>query len=195
MTASMFHEWDGTGINAQPKNKNLKVDWNLNVSVGGGGVVMMSSSVIYNQFADLTPYDTLVLRGTGGNLRIIANRLIDHGSYKQIVLNFDSSDPYWSDEWGALLVPLADVDNTLTNKGEDRVENFVHVNALKVAGGNKSTILRSAYLVPRVPQGIYRVEEDKREMGDGIYYNLLGQPVKNPTKGIYIRNGKKIVVK
>lgn len=195
MTPSMFHEWDGTGMDAQPKDKNLKVDWNLNVSVGGGGVVMMSSSVIYNQFADLTPYDTLVLRGTGGNLRIIANRLIDHGSYKQIVLNFDPSDPYWSDEWGALLVPLADVHKILTNKGEQRVENFVHVNALKVASGNKSTTLRSAYLVPRAVQGIHRVEEDRWEVGDGRYYNLLGQPVENPTKGIYIRNGKKIVVK
>lgn len=30
--------------------------------------------------------------------------------------------------------------------------------------------------------------------GDGNYYNLLGQPVKNPTKGIYIKNGRKIVV-
>ncbi len=195
MTPDMFHEWNGTGVDATPKDKNLKVDWNLNVSVGGDGVVMMSSSVIYNQFADLTPYDTLVLRGTGGNLRIIANRLIDHGSYKQIVLNFDSSDPYWSDEWGALLVPLADIHKILTNKGEERVENFVHVNALKVASGNKSAILRSAYLVPRVVQGINRVEQDRQEVGDGRYYNLLGQPVENPTKGIYIRNGRKIVVK
>lgn len=192
MTASMFHEWDGTGIDAQPKDKELVVDWNLNQAVGGGGAVMMSTSVIYNQFADLTPYDTLVLRGIGGNLRIITNRLEDHGSYKQIVVNFNNSDPYWSDEWGALLVPLADVAKTLTNKGEDRVEEFVHVNALKVASG--SCTLRNAYLIPRVVNRIDQVEEDRRE-GDGLYYNLLGQPVKNPTKGIYIRNGKKVVVR
>ncbi len=30
---------------------------------------------------------------------------------------------------------------------------------------------------------------------DGIYYNLLGQPVKNPTTGIYIYNGKKVFKK
>ena len=192
MTASMFHEWDGTGIDAQPKDKELVVDWNLNQAVGGGGAVMMSTGVIYNQFADLTPYDTLVLRGIGGNLRIITNRLEDHGSYKQIVVNFNNSDPYWSDEWGALLVPLADVAKTLTNKGENRVEEFVHVNALKVASG--SCTLRNAYLIPRVVNRINQVEKDRRE-GDGLYYNLLGQPVKNLTKGIYIRNGKKIVVR
>ena len=31
--------------------------------------------------------------------------------------------------------------------------------------------------------------------GDGLYYNLLGQPVMNPTKGFYILNGKKVVIK
>ncbi len=30
---------------------------------------------------------------------------------------------------------------------------------------------------------------------DGIYYNLLGQPVTNPTPGIYIHNGHKVVIK
>ena len=31
--------------------------------------------------------------------------------------------------------------------------------------------------------------------GDGIYYNLLGQPVSNPGPGIYIYNGKKVIIK
>lgn len=194
MTASMFHEWDGTGIDAQPKDIDINVDWNLNKSVGSGGVVMMSSSVLYNQYADLTPYDTLVLRGTGSDLRIIANRLVDHGPYKQIVLDFNENDPYWSEKWGALLVPLADVARALTNEGKERVDEFVHVNALKVAYGNGAAVLRSAYLVPSAAQGVYQVEEDRRE-DNGIYYNLLGQPVKNLTKGIYIRNGKKVVIR
>ena len=30
---------------------------------------------------------------------------------------------------------------------------------------------------------------------DGVYYNLLGQPVANPSNGIYIINGKKVLVK
>lgn len=30
---------------------------------------------------------------------------------------------------------------------------------------------------------------------DNTYYNLLGQPVSNPTPGIYIKNGKKVLVK
>ncbi|MBQ7691586.1 MAG: hypothetical protein IJT30_10425 [Muribaculaceae bacterium] len=33
------------------------------------------------------------------------------------------------------------------------------------------------------------------ERGDGVYYNLLGQPVTDPAPGIYVRNGKKVLVK
>lgn len=31
--------------------------------------------------------------------------------------------------------------------------------------------------------------------GLDIYYDLNGRPVENPTNGIYIKNGKKILVK
>ena len=30
---------------------------------------------------------------------------------------------------------------------------------------------------------------------DGVYYTLQGVKVEHPTKGVYIRNGKKVVVK
>ena len=41
--------------------------------------------------------------------------------------------------------------------------------------------------------GIDAIASDRK--GDGTYYNLLGQPVKNPTSGIYILDGKKVLVK
>lgn len=195
MTASMFHEWDGTGIDAQPKDKQLNVDWNLNTTVGGGSVVMMSNSVRYDQFADLTPYDTLVLRGVGENLRIIANRLVDHGPYKQIIVSFNENDPYWNSQWEAIFLPLADVAAAPTNEGDERVDEFVHVNAVKVAYGGGSCNLRKVYLVPAAPVDEIHTIQEERVVGDGIYYNLMGQPVVSPTKGIYIRNGKKVVVR
>ena len=42
------------------------------------------------------------------------------------------------------------------------------------------------------PSGITAVKDLKEE---GRYYNLQGQPVAHPTKGIYIHNGKKVIVK
>lgn len=190
MMASMFHQWDGTGADAQPTDKELYVEWNLGKAMGGGGVVMMSASVLYDEYADLTPYDTLVLRGSGNDLRIIANRLVPHGPYKQIQVSFNANDPYWNSQWGAIFVPLRDIATALTNEGVERPDDFVHVNALKVAYGGANANLNAAYLV-KTPETVV----DRLVMpSDVIYYDLMGRPVENPTKGLYIRNGQKVLI-
>ena len=38
-------------------------------------------------------------------------------------------------------------------------------------------------------------EIEAAQQADGLYYNLMGQPTENPTGGIFIHNGKKILVK
>ena len=38
-------------------------------------------------------------------------------------------------------------------------------------------------------------EVSAAQQTDNRYYNLMGQPTENPTNGIYIHNGKKILVK
>ena len=44
------------------------------------------------------------------------------------------------------------------------------------------------------PTGIVEIKEDG-ELDNGPVYNLHGALVENPTKGIYITNGKKVIVK
>ena len=43
--------------------------------------------------------------------------------------------------------------------------------------------------------GIETLENSKRSTDDGVYYDLQGRRVENPTRGIYIVNGKKVVIK
>ena len=43
-----------------------------------------------------------------------------------------------------------------------------------------------------IPTGISVIKTDEES---NIYYDLRGQRVKTPTKGIYIRNGKKEVIR
>ena len=43
--------------------------------------------------------------------------------------------------------------------------------------------------------GIETVETSKGNIEDGVYYDLQGRRVENPTRGIYIVNGKKVVIK
>ncbi|MBF1601061.1 MAG: hypothetical protein HXO29_02310 [Prevotella sp.] len=43
--------------------------------------------------------------------------------------------------------------------------------------------------------GIETIENSKHSAEDGVYYDLQGRRVENPTRGVYIVNGKKVVIK
>lgn len=190
LMASMFHEWDGSGINAKPLDKQVKVDWNFNTDAGGGTAIAGFVNVDHNQFADLSAYDKLVLRGTGNGLRILANRLVAHGPWKQINVSFNPNDPYWDNDIQAIVLPLEDLKTAPTNEGITRNDAFVHLNALKVDWSSTVNV-RGAYLIPSAESlDINRILASRN---DNRYYNLQGQPVDHPTKGIYIKNGKKVV--
>ena len=191
-TASMFHEWNGTGANAEPTATTVNTEWNLNNNVGGGGTVAGFSSVSYKLFADVSQYEKLVLRGKGSGLRILANRLTDHGPYKQIIVSFNSSDPYWDAALQAVVLPLADLKTAPTNEGRARNDSFVHINAMKVNSGSNANVT-AAYLVPSA--GTLDVASVRSKSADGKFYNLSGQLVDRPSKGIYIVGGKKVVVR
>ena len=197
LTASMFHLWDGTGIDAQPLDTPVGVDWQLGVSVGGGEAIAGGTSVAEDLYADLSQYDKLVLRGNGNGLRILANRLVAHGPWKQIVVSFNEWDSYWDSTIGAIVLPLDDLRTvpTIDSNGGSapRTDEFVHLNAMKVDWGN-NVKLSAAYLVPKaetsaVPSVIVDTPTDNR------YYNLNGQQVQQLRKGIYVRDGKKVIVK
>ena len=53
----------------------------------------------------------------------------------------------------------------------------------------------AAPMMSRQVTPIHLVEQDKKQINDGAYYNLLGQKVDNPTNGIFIVNGKKVIIK
>lgn len=44
------------------------------------------------------------------------------------------------------------------------------------------------------PTGIQTVEKENTDV-NGTYYNLMGMPVEQPAKGVYIQNGKKLIVR
>ena len=43
--------------------------------------------------------------------------------------------------------------------------------------------------------GIANINSDAKTLFNGDFFNLAGQRVANPTKGLYIVNGRKVVVK
>jgi hypothetical protein len=102
MTAQMFHRWTGSGADAQPLEQPISIDWALGQQLSNGAVVAGQSAVDHDVFADLSAYDYIVLRGRGNGLRLLANRLVAHGPWKQLVVSFNDGDPYWDDELQAV---------------------------------------------------------------------------------------------
>ncbi|MBP5340272.1 MAG: CotH kinase family protein [Prevotella sp.] len=149
LMSQMFHEWDGNAIDSQPLDKKVNVDWNMGVNAGGGTAIAGFGNVEWNKYADLSRYESLVLRGSGSGLRVLANRLTDHGPYKQIVVSFNEGNNYWDSDLGAIVLPLEDLKTVTTNEGVTRVDDFVHLHVLKVNWGSNACV-NAAWLVPKV---------------------------------------------
>ena len=75
---------------------------------------------------------------------------------------------------------------------EQTEENIEEVIYHQVDDPSKGLVI----FMPAHQEGPSSVEEiEAAQQADGLYYNLMGQPVSAPAGGIYIHNGKKIPVK
>lgn len=192
LTANMFHQWEGSDDKALVVNENPGTELNLNTSLGSGGVVIGFSSVSYNLFADVSQYDKLIIRGTGDRLRILANRLEDHGDFKEIGVDLNEKDCHWDADLQAIVLPLSELRDINTKReNTPRRDAFTHINAIKVESG--SATISGLWLTPGVNTDI--AASRLQRPSDGRYYNLNGQAVDSPVKGIYIRNGKKVIIR
>ena len=152
LRSDMFLMWDGSGADATPVYYG-DVTWNLLVDVAGGGVVAGNVGVEHNQYFDLSKYEKIVLRGrTGGNVRLLANRLVPHGEHKEITAVFNENDPYWDAEYQAIIIPLDDFRNKRTSSNNVRVDDFVHLQAIK-ANWNSTANVQGIYLIPPTLRG------------------------------------------
>ncbi len=78
------------------------------------------------------------------------------------------------------------------NVAEQTEENIEEVIYHQVDDPNLGLVI----FMPAHQEEPSAVEEiEAAQQVDGLYYNLMGQPVENPTNGIFIHNGKKILVK
>ena len=190
LTADMFRQWDGTDADARVVNSNPGAELNLDRDLSNGGVVAGFSSVAYNLFADVSQFDRLVIRGTGGRLRILANRLEDHGDFKEVGVSLNESDSHWDADLQVIVLPLSELRNCNTQReGNVRRDAFTHINAIKVDNGTAR--ISGMWLIPAVQTNILFA---RNTSADATYYNLQGQRVTQPVRGgIYIVNGRKVI--
>ena len=193
LTASFFHKWDGTGKNANVMDMPVNVDWNVGKEAGSGVAVAGFVNVDHDNYAEISGYDKLIIRGKGNNLRILANRLVAHGQWKEIKVSFNEYDQYWDNDLKCIVIPLDDFKTKLTSSNETRIDDFVHLHVLKVDWNNNLKV-NGVWLVPNENStDIRSVCQNRNIPSDNRYYNLNGQVVDNPSNGVYIYNGKKVV--
>lgn len=100
---------------------------------------------------------------------------------------------YWDSEYGVISIPLEQIAAMDDSNGNKRVDGFVHLNTIKVNSGGQLTV-KGMYLVPK--SEVTTVNMAKYDhINDNKYYNLNGQVVEHPVKGMYIRNGRKVVIR
>jgi len=156
----------------------------------------------------------------GDGMRIMCNRIHVEGAWKQVNTNFFSEingqpNEYYNADLGCLAIPIsifktipvnqndpdpaqaarqAEIDAGI-GKGAERVDDFVHLHCLKNAWGGSFPINVSSIYVWKAG-GETAIKTIKNEVAeDGAYYNLQGQRVDNPAKGLFIHNGKKVILK
>ena len=215
LKADMFHRWNDTGANAQVVEENPGAELNLKRNLNGGAVVAGFSSVAYDLFADISQYECMVIKGSGERLRILANRLEDHGDFKEIGIDLNEWDPHWDAELQALVLPLSEIRDIDTKReGTPRRDAFTHLNAIKVDSGSAN--VSGIWLVPAGSStdmsAVFMENGENIKVQSSITYDLMGRPVTqgnklqtsnfklqsskfNLRKGVYIKNGRKVVIR
>lgn len=197
----------------------------LNEDRGAGSAIWGAENVDYNSYADISDYDYLIIMGTcsaenpGPGMRIMCNRIHHEGAWKQVNTNFfsgwgEETNEYYDADMGAIAIPIevfktktveqnGDSETELARHAEieagivagaERVDDFVHLHVLKNAWGGAFPVnVSGIYVWKAGATGIKDVKNN--DNSDIVYYNLAGQRVNNPQKGMFIKNGKKIIVK
>lgn len=85
---------------------------NFGTSVNNGEVYGVNGSVYYLDYVDLSDYTKMVIKGTGGQLRVLFNRITDGGTVKELNPSLSS---------GEAVIDLRKIDD----------KGFVHLHSIK----------------------------------------------------------------
>lgn len=143
---------------------------------GGTGLVIIRDNDCYETVFEIpvvqsgSEYNNNLLVPGDGNPLTLSNRYTDY------VLTVKDREVKFAEVWSEEHLPTIEV-----GKAYLRIPatNGARTRSLSVVINNGTT-------------GINAIENDQDE---NVIYNLRGQRVENPTKGLYIINGKKVIIK
>lgn len=201
LTKKMFHIWDGLTQDALPTDGKVYIDWTVGAENPNdpGSVIVGTSTVSENIYADLSDYHYMVVYGEGTNPRFMFNRTVANGQQADGGMIAIENKAF--DENGAIVLDLKK-DLVRTVPGEDpTVDDFAHLVTIKAPWGGPC-LISSIYLYNVLPEklgggatGIKNVNV----ANDAVVatFNAAGAKVAANAKGLVIKkfqNGKVVKV-
>lgn len=161
------------------------------------GLPYGDGSVLMENYADLSEYDELIVTVAAGTPRFCFNRSTPAGqdnedeSLSELIdmPKFPWSEKYQDkDESGKVF--------TIKTGELAKDKGFAHLNCIKGFGGGNVTVT-GMYLYKDKDEddNTTSIKSVNTTKSDNVYYDLQGRRVANPANGLYIVNGKKVVVK
>lgn len=202
LTKDMFHIWDGLTQDAQPTDEKCYTDWTVGAENPNdpGSVIVGTSTVSENIYADLSDYHYMVVYGEGTNPRFMFNRTVKEGQQANGGM-IEINNKAFDENTGAIVLDLKK-DLVRTVPGEDpTVDDFAHLVTIKAPWGGPC-LISTIYLYNTLPEelgggatGIKNVNV----ANDAVVatFNAAGAKVAANAKGLVIKkfqNGKVVKV-
>lgn len=202
LTEDMFHKWDGFTKDAQPTDEKVYMGWTVGAENpnAAGSVIVGTSTVAPDIYADLSAYHYMVVYGEGAKPRFMFNRTVADGQQANggmIAIENKTFD----ENTGAIVIDLKkDLVRTVPNE-EPTVDDFAHLVTIKASWGG-TCLISNIMLYNTLPEelgggatGIKNVNV----AGDAVVatFNAAGAKVAANAKGLVIKkfqNGKVVKV-
>lgn len=155
LTKDMFHIWDGLTKDAQPTDENVYMDWTVGAENPNdpGSVIVGTSTVSENIYADLSDYHYMVVYGEGANPRFMFNRTVKEGQQANGGM-IEINNKAFDENTGAIVLDLKK-DLVRTVPGEEpAADDFAHLVTIKVPWGGTTTLISSIMLYNTLPEGL-----------------------------------------
>lgn len=191
LTKDMFHIWDGLTQDAQPTDDHVYMDWTVGAENPNdpGSVIVGTSTVSENIYADLSDYHYMVVYGEGTNPRFMFNRTVANGQQADGGMIAIENKAF--DENGAIVLDLKK-DLVRTVPGEDpTVDDFAHLVTIKAPWGGPC-LISSIMLYNTLPEelgGETTGIQNVNVANDAVVatFNAAGAKVAANAKGLVIK--------
>lgn len=202
LTKDMFHIWDGLTKDAQPTDEKVYMEWTVGAENPNapGSVIVGTSTVAENIYADLSDYHYMVVYGEGSNPRFMFNRTVKGGQQADGGM-IEINNRAFGEETGAIVLDLKkDLVRTVPNE-EPTVDDFAHLVTIKASWGG-TCLISSIMLYNVLPEELAGGATGIKNVNvanDAVVatFNAAGAKVAANAKGLVIKkfqNGKVVKV-